>query len=80
MRVGFQDSDKRLLATLEVNGEVLDNIHEEFKSIVSEHGIKVYSFQEAHGITGMKGLHEKVCSGSSSYSWWMRAHRSPKLH
>ena len=80
VRIGLQDSNKRVLATLEVNGEVLDNIHEEFKSIVSEHGIKVHSFQEAHGITGMKGLHDKVRSGSSSYSWWMRMHISPKLH
>jgi hypothetical protein len=51
-----------LLETLEVNSEVLDNIHEEFKSIVTEQNIKVHSFQEAQGISGMKGLHEKVYS------------------
>jgi hypothetical protein len=49
------------LETLEVSGEVLDNINEEFKTIASECGIKVHSFQEAHGVSGMKGLHGKVC-------------------
>ena len=59
-RLGLQDSNKRVLETLEVNSEVLDNIHEEFKSIVSGQNIKVHSFQEAQGISGMKGLHGKV--------------------
>lgn len=65
-RLGLQDSNKRVLETLEVNGEVLDNIHDEFKSIMSEHRIKVHSFQEAHGISGMKGLHGKVVDDFSS--------------
>ena len=43
-----------------MNGEVLDNIHEEFKTIVHESGIRIHSFQEARGISGMKGLHNKV--------------------
>jgi hypothetical protein len=44
-----------------VNNEVLDNIHEEFKTIVYTASMKVHSFQEAQGITGMKGVSEKVC-------------------
>jgi len=59
-RLGLQDSNKRIVQTLEVNSEVLDHIHEEFKSIVGTHGIKVHSFQEAKGISGMKGLDNKV--------------------
>lgn len=55
-----QDSNKRLIQTLQVNGEVLDNIHEEFKTILSKYDIKVHSFQEAKGISGMKGLDSKV--------------------
>lgn len=43
-----------------MNNEVLDNIHEEFKTIVHESGIKIHSFQEGRGILGMKGLHNKV--------------------
>lgn len=50
-----------------MNSEVLDNIHEEFKTIVHESGIRVHSFQEARGISGMKGLHSKVGSAVSSF-------------
>ena len=59
-RLAFQDSNKKILETLEVNSEVLDNIQEEFKTIVYEDDLKVHSFQEARGISGMKGLHNKV--------------------
>jgi hypothetical protein len=39
---------------------VLDNIHEEFKTILAKYAIKVHSFQEAKGISGMKGFGSKV--------------------
>ena len=61
-RVALQDSNKRLLETLEVNNEVLDNIHEEFKTIAFKGTLKIHTFQESRGITGMKGLNEKVGS------------------
>jgi hypothetical protein len=61
-RLALQDSNKKILKTLEVNNEVLDNIHKEFKTIVFTRTIKVHSFQEAQGITSMKGVSEKVCS------------------
>jgi hypothetical protein len=60
-RLALQDSNKKILEALEVNNEVLDNIYEEFKTIAYKGTIKVHSFQEARGITGMKGLSEKVC-------------------
>jgi hypothetical protein len=61
--VALQDSNKKITKTLEVSSEVLDNIHEEFKTIVSECGIRIHSFQEAQEISGMKGLDKKVdCS------------------
>jgi hypothetical protein len=44
-----------------VNSEILDNIHEEFKTIMFKKKIKVHSFQEERGISGMKGAGEKVC-------------------
>jgi hypothetical protein len=58
--LGLQDSNKHLMQTLEVNGEVLDNIHDEFKTILSKYNIKIHSFQEARGISGMRGLDSKV--------------------
>ena len=67
-RLALQDSNKKILETLEVKNEVLDNIHEEFKTIVFKETIKVHSFQEARGITGMRGLEEKVRSSYKSQS------------
>ncbi|KFZ20076.1 hypothetical protein V501_00302 [Pseudogymnoascus sp. VKM F-4519 (FW-2642)] len=64
--LALQDSNKRLVQTLEVNDEVLDNIHEEFKTILTKYAIKVHSFQEAKGISGMRGLDSKVVDNFSS--------------
>ena len=61
-RVALQDSNKRLLETLEVNNEVLDNIHEEFKTIAFKGTLKIHTFQESRGVSGIKGLSEKVGS------------------
>jgi hypothetical protein len=75
-RLALQDSNKKILETLEVNNEVLYNIHEEFKTIAFQGTIKVHSFQEAQGITGMRGLEEKVGSlhtlqsKADSCRWW----------
>ncbi|OTA70590.1 hypothetical protein K449DRAFT_15352 [Hypoxylon sp. EC38] len=62
----LQDANKNILRGLEVNSEVLDNIHERFTNIVAGCKIKIYSFQEARGISGMKGLHNKVVDDYSS--------------
>ena len=59
-RLALQDTNKKILKTLEVNNEVLDNIHEDFITIVFKGGIKIHSFQEARGISGIKGLDGKV--------------------
>jgi hypothetical protein len=59
-RLTLQDSNKRLLESLEVNNEVLDNINDEFKKIAFERALKIHSFQESRGITGMKGFNGKV--------------------
>lgn len=58
-RLALQDSNKKILETLKVNNEVLDNIHEEFKTIVFDRAIKINSFQETHSITGIKGVSAK---------------------
>jgi hypothetical protein len=59
-QLALQDSNKKIIETLEVNSEVLDIIHEQFIEIMLEDKLQVYSFQEARGILGMKGLHNKV--------------------
>ncbi|KAK4249589.1 putative kinesin light chain [Corynascus novoguineensis] len=64
--LALQDSNKNIMKTLEVNSEVLDNIHEEFKTIADQSRIRIHSFQEARGISGMKGLHNKVVDDFSS--------------
>jgi len=82
-RLALQDSNKRLLETLEVNSEVLDNIHEEFKTIAFKGTLKIHSFQEGQGLAGMTGLDAKVClccymlgaadtlkSKADSCRWW----------
>jgi hypothetical protein len=74
-RIALQDPNKKVLETLEVNSEVLDNIHEEFKSIVHEGGMEIHSFQEARGITGIKGLNRKACTSYIPYIPYM-----PHIH
>ncbi|KAI0537281.1 hypothetical protein GGR58DRAFT_527494 [Xylaria digitata] len=65
-KLAFQDSNKRIIQTLEPNSEVLDNIHDEFLKVVHEASIKVHSFQEARAISGVKGLDGKVVDDYSS--------------
>lgn len=56
----LQTPNKKIVQTLEVNSEVLDNIHEEFVNIVHESGLKIHSFQEGRGLSGVKGFSGKV--------------------
>ena len=65
--VMLQDSHKKIVETLTPNNEVLDNIHEEFKGILHESGFKIHSFQEARGLSGIKGMSGKV-SYSTAFS------------
>lgn len=63
----LQDSNKKLLQGLKVDSEILDRIHDEFITIVGNCRIKMHSFQEARGITGMKGVSSKVRQSSLYY-------------
>ncbi|KAL8942228.1 MAG: hypothetical protein Q9211_001495, partial [Gyalolechia sp. 1 TL-2023] len=67
-RVALQDSHKKMIETLEVDSEVLDNIHEQFVQVVSEHDIRIHSFQEGRAMSGIKGLHDKVCDPSLEHA------------
>jgi hypothetical protein len=61
-RVVLQDSNMKMLQSLIVDGELLNNINEEFKDLAQVHRIRIHSFQEGRGISGVKGLHNKVRS------------------
>ncbi|KAL9047685.1 MAG: hypothetical protein Q9162_007966 [Coniocarpon cinnabarinum] len=59
-RLTLQDPNEKLLQGLEVNSEVLDNIDEQFMSIAVSANIGIHSFQEARGVTGVRGLSGRV--------------------
>lgn len=61
-KLALQDPNQRLLDGLQVDSEVLDNIHRDFVTTLDQSTcrIKVYSFQEARAMTGIKGLSGKV--------------------
>ena len=58
--LALQDAHKKIVKSLEVDSEILDNIHEQFVLRISQCNIRVHSFQEGQGISGIKGLHGKV--------------------
>ncbi|KAI9757027.1 MAG: hypothetical protein M1835_000685 [Candelina submexicana] len=64
--VSLMDSNKRILSSLEPDSEILDNIQSEFMSMLHTDGFKVHSFQEALGVSGVKGVHGKVVNDFSS--------------
>ena len=51
-----------------MDNEVLDNIHEQFIEMIFKYSIRIHSFQEGRGISGIKGLHEKVRCPSLEYT------------
>jgi len=57
--MALQDANKKMLDALKVDSEVLDYIQENFVNLLKG-GIKVHSFQEARGMTGIIGLHGKA--------------------
>lgn len=59
-RLALQDSHKGIVKTLKVDSEVLDNIHGEFVKVAIARGIRIHSFQEGRGMSGVRGLHGKV--------------------
>jgi hypothetical protein len=56
----MRDSNKRIIKTLDLNGELLEYIDKRFKALVLKLGIKIHSCQEGRGISGMRGFHRKV--------------------
>ncbi|KAI9162705.1 putative Kinesin light chain [Paramyrothecium foliicola] len=65
-RLALLDSNKGLVAGLLVNNEVLDNIQEQFINLLHDSDIKVHSFQEGRGVSGVSGFNGKIVFDDSS--------------
>lgn len=60
------DTNKHLLSSLAVDGEILDRIHSEFKKMLYAEDFSVHSFQEGRGVSAVKGFSAKVVDDFSS--------------
>ena len=58
--LALQVSHTKIVEALEVNSEVLDNIHDEFVKVAFRQDIRMHSFHEGRGMSGVPGLHGKV--------------------
>ena len=56
----LQDSNDKLIRNLEPNDEALDLLREDFAQVLGERRIRLHTFQEERGMTGVKGLSGKV--------------------
>ncbi len=54
----LQDSNKRIIKSGEENSEVLYNTNKLFRTILHDGGIKIHSFREGRGISGMLGVNK----------------------
>jgi hypothetical protein len=54
------DSNTRLLSDLQVDSQILDLIQEDFLKVLHPGKIKVHSFLEGRGLTGVRGMSGKV--------------------
>lgn len=75
-KLAFQDTDKRIIETLAIDNEILDNIHDGFLELLHRSNIKIHSFQEGRAMTGVTGLRSKV---SSSFYTCNRSSLDPLL-
>ena len=60
-RLVLRGSDEEIIKELKVNSEVLESTNETFETIMNQSQIRIHSFQEAQGMMGVKGFHNKVC-------------------
>ena len=54
------ESNSHLIGSIDYNSEILSNIHEEFRKMITEKDIQLHSFRESRGLSGLKGLSSKV--------------------
>lgn len=56
----LQDTNLTLIRDLEVDSHFLELIQDDFRKILREGRIRVHTFQEAQGLTGVRGFSGKV--------------------
>ncbi|KAK4207469.1 hypothetical protein QBC37DRAFT_444461 [Rhypophila decipiens] len=61
-----QDPNRDLLAVLEENSNALDTIQIEFENTLHSLSIKIHSFQEGRGMSGLRGFRNKIVDDVSS--------------
>lgn len=54
------DTSTSLLSALQVDSSELELIREEFSKMLRDPRLRIYSFQEAKGLAGIKGANRKV--------------------
>ena len=64
--VTVRDVDKKLLRALQQDSELLEGIQEAFRRILDDQKVKIHSFQELRGFSGVKLLSNKVVPDDSS--------------
>ncbi|PLB54716.1 hypothetical protein P170DRAFT_505433 [Aspergillus steynii IBT 23096] len=64
--VALKDLNPNLLRDLEVDSQMLEIIHNDFRKILHAGRIRVHTFQEAQGLTVVPGLNGKVVDNLSS--------------
>ncbi|KAI9897237.1 hypothetical protein N3K66_008259 [Trichothecium roseum] len=65
-RLAMQDVNHKLVESLEEDSGLLRAIHLGFVKVAIERGIKVHSFYEGRGPSGLKGFNHKVVEDSSA--------------
>jgi len=60
--MALQDANSKLLSDLQVDSQVLELVQRNFlKTLHQASHIRIHSFQEGRALSGVKGLHDKVC-------------------
>ena len=54
------ESNSQLIGSIDYNSEILSNVHEEFRKMITEKDIQLHSFRESRGLSSLKGLSSKV--------------------
>ena len=52
----LHESNIKLVRSIDYNSEILSNIHEEFRKMITAKDIQLHSFRESRGLSSVKGL------------------------
>ena len=51
----LRESNNNLVRSMDYNSEILSNIHEEFRKVITAKDIQLHSFRESRGLSVVKG-------------------------